>query len=180
MTLIHISKAMYRCENLSIIAAICENGAIGANNQLLCRLPNDLKRFKQLTTGHTVIMGRKTFESLPKGALPNRTNVVISRNEKASFAGCETYHALQTAIKHHQHEKEIFIIGGAAIYEQAIDIADKLYITFIHHSFDHADAFFPVINDNDWMITDCGTFPSDENHLFSYTFNVYKRKNRPE
>jgi len=163
---------------LSIIASIDENNAIGANNKLLCRLPNDLRRFKRLTTGHTVIMGRKTFESLPNGALPNRTNVVITRNAESSFEGCETYSQLQTAISRHQHENEIFIIGGATVYEQAIGLADKLYLTCIHHSFDHTDAFFPVINDTDWVLTDYEAYPSDEHHFFPYTFKTFiKKKN---
>jgi len=166
---------------LSIIASIADNNAIGIHNKLLCRLPNDMRRFKRLTTGHTVIMGRKTFESLPNGALPNRTNVVITRNTEAQFEGCETCNQLQEAISLHQHENEIFIIGGAAVYEQAIGLADKLYLTCIHHTFTHADTFFPEINDRDWVITDCETYPSDELHLFPYTFKTFiKKKNRPE
>jgi len=165
---------------ITIIAAIAENGAIGANNQLLCRLPNDLKRFKRLTTGHTVIMGRKTFESLPKGALPNRTNVVITRNRQAIVDGCDSYDQLQTAIIAHQHENEIFIIGGASVYKQAIDFADKLQITCIHHAFENADVFFPEITDNDWVITESETFPSDENHLYAYTFKTLLRKKQPK
>ena len=161
---------------ISIITSIDENNAIGADNELLCRLPDDLRRFKRLTTGHTVIMGRKTFESLPNGALPNRTNVVITRNAESSFEGCETYNQLHTAIGRHQHENEIFIIGGAAVYEQAIGLADKLYLTCIHHSFNHADAFFPVINDTDWVLTDCEAHPPDENHLFPFTFKTFVRK----
>ena len=161
---------------ISIIAAITANGAIGVNNQLLCRLPNDMKRFKRLTTGHTVIMGRKTFESLPNGALPNRTNVVITRNPQLSFRGCELYDNLLSAINHHQHENELFIIGGASIYEQAIQFADKLYLTCIHHSFELADAFFPEIKDNEWVSTENENFPSDKFHLFSYTFKTCIKK----
>jgi len=161
---------------VTIIAAIADNGAIGVNNNLLCRMPNDMKRFKRLTTGHTVIMGRKTFESLPDGALPNRTNVVISRNPQVSFEGCETYHQLQTAINRYQHENEIFIIGGASVYEQAIGLADKIYLTCIHHSFEQVDVFFPEINDNDWVLTDCETYSSDEHHPFPYTFKTLIRK----
>ena len=163
---------------ISIIASISENNAIGVNNELLCRLPNDMKRFKRLTTGHTVIMGRKTFESLPNGVLPNRINVVISRNLQASFPGCETYNQLHTAISRHQHENEIFIIGGAAVYEQAIGFADKLYLTCIHHSFELADAFFPQLNDNDWVLTDCEAYPSDERHMYPYTFKTFIKKKK--
>ena len=162
---------------LSIIAAIADNGAIGANNQLLCRLPNDMKRFKRLTTGHTVIMGRKTFESLPNGALPNRTNVVITRTRGITFPDCELYDQLPDAISHHQHEKEIFIIGGASIYEQTIRLVDKLYLTRIHHTFELADTFFPEIMEDEWELVENETFPSDELHPFSFTFNTFIKKN---
>ena len=161
---------------ITIIVAIAENGAIGAENQLLCRLPNDLKRFKRLTSGHTVIMGRKTFESLPNGALPNRTNVVITRNSQASFEGCEVFDNLQAAINNHQHENEIFIAGGATIYEQTIDIADKLYLTRIHHTFNHADTFFPEINENEWTVAENEAHPADSKHPYPYSFKELRRK----
>ena len=163
---------------ISIIAAIANNNAIGADNKLLWHLPNDLKRFKQLTTGHTVIMGRKTFESLPHGALPNRTNAVITRNKQASYNGCETFDNLLDAIRIHQHENELFIIGGAKIYDQAIVLADKLYITSVHHTFGQADVFFPIINENDWEETEHHTFSIDENHKYRYTFKTFIKKNR--
>ncbi len=161
---------------ISIIVAIAANGAIGAKNDLLWRLPNDMKRFKELTTGHTVIMGRKTFESLPKGALPNRTNVVITRNPKAVFKDCEIFDNLDTAISRHKNENEVFIIGGANVYEQAMDFADKLYITYVHHAFENADTFFPEINKDEWIMTESEDFPSDEKHLFRYTFQTYIKK----
>jgi len=161
---------------ISIIVAIAENGAIGANNNLLWKLPNDMKRFKDLTTGHTVIMGRKTFESLPKGALPNRTNVVITRNTNASFEHCEIFNDLKTAIDKHKNEKEIFIIGGANIYEQAMKFAEKLYITNVHYSFENADTFFSEIDNNGWITTEHKEFGSDEKHLYPYTFKTYIKK----
>ena len=161
---------------VSIIVAIAENGAIGGNNDLLWRLPNDMKRFKSLTTGHTIIMGRKTFESLPKGALPDRTNVVITRRGGASFENCETYNDLQSAIDKLKSEEEIFIIGGASIYEQAIKIADKLYITNVHNSFENADTFFPEIDDNEWIIVVENTYEADEKHIYPYTFKTYFKK----
>jgi len=165
---------------ISIIVAIAANGAIGANNNLLWSLPNDMKRFRELTTGHTVIMGRKTYESLPKGALPNRTNVVITRNTQASFKDCEIYDQLNEAIRRHQHEDEIFIIGGAAIYEQSIALADKLYITLIHNAFDDADVFFPAINEAEWALTESQDYPADDKHLYPYTFKTFfKKKNSP-
>ena len=161
---------------ISIIAAVAANGAIGVNNRLLCRMPEDMKRFKRLTIGHTVIMGRKTFESLPKGALTDRTNVVISGNTLTSFKGCETYDRLLTAINQHQQESEIFIIGGASVYQQVIDVADKLYITIIHHTFEFADAFFPEIKACDWTLTECEDHPADEHHLYPYTFKTFIKK----
>ena len=161
---------------ISIIVAIGENRAIGANNDLLWKLPNDMKRFKELTTGHTIIMGRKTFESLPKGALPNRTNVVITRNTDASFDNCETFNDLKAAIDKHSDEKEIFIIGGAKIYEQAIIFADKLYVTNVHHSFENADVFFPEIDENVWVTIESEEFQSDEKHIYPYTLITYIKK----
>ena len=161
---------------ISIIAAIANNNAIGAGNRLLWHLPNDMKRFRQLTIGHTVIMGRKTFESLPRGALPDRTNAVITRNAQASFEGCETFDNLPDAINKHRHEDELFIIGGAQIYEQSIGLADKLYITCVDHTFDEADVFFPEINDNDWEVTAGNMFEIDDHHKYPYTFKIFFRK----
>ena len=161
---------------VSIIVAVASNGEIGGKNDLLWRLPNDMKRFKELTTGHTIIMGRKTFESLPKGALPDRTNVVITRNTGASFENCVTFNDLNTAIDKYMHEKEVFIIGGANIYEQAIMLADKLYVTRVHHSFENADTFFPQINKDEWVITDSEDFQCDKKHLFPYTFETFIKK----
>ena len=161
---------------ISIIVAIAEKGAIGANNNLLWKLPNDMKRFKELTTGHIVIMGRKTFESLPKGALPNRTNVVITRNSGASFENCLVFNDLKVAIDCFKNEKEIFIIGGADIYNQAMMFADKLYVTSVLHSFENADTFFPEIDNNEWVMTDSKNFQCDEKHMFPYTFKTYIKK----
>ena len=161
---------------VSIIVAIGENGEIGAKNDLLWRLPNDMKRFKELTTGHTIIMGRKTFESLPKGALPNRTNVVVTRNNEASFENCEVFNDLKTAIDNHKNEDEIFIIGGAEIYKQAMIFAGKLYVTNVHNSFENADVFFSKINNNEWVTTESKDYQSDEKHLFPYTFKTYIKK----
>ena len=126
--------------NISIIVAIARNHGIGFENKLLYWLPNDLKRFKALTTGHTIIMGRKTFESLPKGALPNRRNIVLSRREGAVFAGAECFPALEIALSHCKEEEEIFIIGGASLYKEAMHIAQQLYITFIDDTSKEADA----------------------------------------
>ena len=162
---------------ISIIAAIADHNAIGVGNRLLWHLPNDMKRFRLLTTGHTVIMGRKTFESLPHGALPNRTNTVITRNVHASYEGCETFDNLSDAIDRHRHEDELFIIGGAQIYEQTIGLADKLYITCVHHTFGQADVFFPEIDENEWEMTDSHAFSTDDHHRYPYTFKIFLRKN---
>ena len=161
---------------VSIIVAIAENGAIGANNDLLWRLPNDMKRFKALTTGHTIIMGRKTFESLPKGALPDRVNVVITKNSAASFGNCEIFTDLNVAIDHYKDEDELFVIGGASIYNQVMTFTEKLYITRVHHSFENADTFFPEIDNNEWIMTEREDFQKDDKHLYTYTFETYIRK----
>ena len=123
-------------------------------------------------------MGRKTFESLPKGALPDRTNVVITRTTGASFENCETFNDLHVAIDKHKDEDEIFIIGGANIYEQSLALADKLYITYIHYSFENADAFFPEINKEEWVISESEDHPSDEKHLQPYTFKTFIKKKK--
>jgi dihydrofolate reductase len=159
---------------ISIIVAIAGNAAIGQNNDLLCHLPNDLKRFKTLTSGHSIIMGRKTFESLPKGALPNRRNIVISRTEK-HFPGCETVDSLQKALSLCSLEDEVFIIGGASVYEQSLPLADKLYLTQIHHDFPQADTFLPL-DLEDWREIKREEMSPDEKHLYAYSFVDYIRK----
>lgn len=161
--------------NISIIVAIARNHGIGFENKLLYWLPNDLKRFKGLTTGHTIIMGRKTFESLPKGALPNRRNIVLSRREGAVFAGAECFPALEIALSHCKEEEEIFIIGGASLYKEAMHIAQQLYITFIDDTSKEADAYFPEIKKEEWKETGREDHPTDEKHLYPYSFINYSR-----
>lgn len=161
---------------ISIIVCIAENRAIGFQNELLYRLPNDLKRFKQLTTGHTIIMGRRTFESLPKGALPNRRNVVLSRRSDASFEGAEHYTSLEEALSHCQSDEEIFIIGGSTVYEQALPLADNLYITLVQDTPVQADAYFPAIALDEWEELAREDFSSDEKHAYNYSFIDYKRR----
>ena len=123
---------------ITIIAAVAKNRAIGFENKLLYWLPNDLKRFKALTTGHTIIMGRNTYLSLPKGALPNRRNVVLSRSAKA-FPGCEVFPSLEKALKSCKDDEQVYIIGGARVYEQAIAFADRLCLTEINDTPKEAD-----------------------------------------
>ena len=161
--------------NLSIIAALGKNNEIGQGNRLLCRLPDDLKRFKEITSGHAVIMGRKTFESLPKGALPNRRNVVISRNENLKFEGATVYSSLDYALIKLMDEDEIFIIGGGEIYRQVLPIADKLYLTKIHADFPDANVFFPEINYQEWREVSRELHPADEKHAYSFSFVEYER-----
>ncbi|MDR2056890.1 MAG: dihydrofolate reductase [Dysgonamonadaceae bacterium] len=160
---------------ISIIAALGRNNEIGKGNDLLCRLPADLKHFKEITLGHTVVMGRKTFESLPKGPLPNRRNIVISRNKNLKIEGAEVYPSLDYALVRLRDETEIFIIGGEQIYEQILPLADKLYLTKIHATFSEADVFFPKINFQEWRETSKETFLSDEKNPYSFTFVEYER-----
>ena len=128
---------------ISIIAAVAKNMAIGHENKLLYWLPNDLKRFKSLTTGHTIIMGRKTFDSLPKGALPNRRNVVLSRS-LTELPGAEVFPDLQTALASCSETEDIYIIGGESVYRQAMPLANRLCLTEIDAIPEQADAFFPA------------------------------------
>lgn len=162
--------------NLSIIAALAQNNAIGNENKLLYWLPNDLKRFKALTTGHTVIMGRRTFESLPKGALPNRRNIVLSRQTGILFEGAECFGSLDEALEQCRPDEEIFIMGGASIYRQALPVASKLYITYIEDTPSSADAYFPAIRPEEWKEIKRDAHPVDEKHLFPYTFIDYERR----
>lgn len=162
---------------ISIIAAIAENNALGFENKLIYWLPNDLKRFKELTTNHTIIMGRKTFESLPKGALPNRRNIVLSITSSSSdFPGAECYNSLEAALEECKNDEEVFIIGGASIYDQAMDIADRLCLTYIHDTPENADVFFPSIDLYKWKETFREDHETDEKHKFSYSFINLERK----
>ena len=160
--------------NISIIVAIAENRAIGFENKLLYWLPNDLKRFKALTTGHTIIMGRKTFESLPKGALPNRRNIVLSRQD-IEFPSAERYASLEDALAQCQNEEEVFIIGGASVYQEAMPLANKLCVTHIEDTPKQADAFFPEIDPSVWEVSSCESHPTDEKHHQAYRFIDYCR-----
>ncbi len=155
---------------ISIIAAVAENLAIGFQNKLIYWLPNDLKRFKQLTTGNTIIMGRRTFESLPKGALPNRRNIVLSRTGKTEdFPGCELYTSLSEALSHCKADEEIFIIGGASVYSEAMNIADRLCLTLVHDTPKEADTFFPNFS-NGWTESFREDHDTDEKHAQRYSF----------
>jgi dihydrofolate reductase len=160
---------------ISIIVALGKNNEIGKKNALLCRLPADLKHFQEITSGHPVIMGRKTFESLPKGPLPNRRNIVISRNPDLKIEGAEVYASFDRALVKLIDENEIFVIGGAQIYSQVLPHADKLYLTKIHAGFPDADAFFPPSDYRQWREESREIHETDETHPYSFSFIEYER-----
>ena len=160
---------------ISLIAAVARNGAIGHNNKLLYWLPNDLKRFKALTTGHTIVMGRKTFESFPKGALPNRGNVVLSR-QSVSFPGAEVFSSLEAALASCSSDEEVFIIGGETLYRQSITMAHRLYLTHVDDVPTQADAFFPEVNLREWQVVADEAHGTDERHQQAYRFVDYCRR----
>ncbi len=161
---------------LSLIAAVAENRAIGYENKLIYWLPNDLKRFKALTTGNTIIMGRRTFESLPKGALPNRRNIVLSRTGKQEdFPGCDLYHSLEEALQNCHTEEDIYIIGGNSVYKEAMPLADRLCLTLIHDTPDKADTFFPDFSEG-WKECTREDHDTDEKHNQRYSFVDFIRK----
>ena len=155
---------------ITIIAAVARNNAIGNQNKLLYWLPNDLKRFKALTTGHTIIMGRKTFDSLPKGALPDRRNVVVSRS-LTSLPGCDVYPSLTEALSNTSPNEDVYIIGGATIYEQALPLADRLCLTEINDTPKEADVFFPDYST--WKEVWREDHDKDEKHNQQYSFVDY-------
>ena len=167
---------------ISIIAAVAKNRAIGYQNKLIYWLPNDLKRFKALTTGHTIIMGRNTYLSLPKGALPNRRNIVLShsaqkcgaRSEEPHSTLLEFYPSLDEALKHCHEDEDIYIIGGASVYNQAMKIADRLCLTEIDDTPEEADTFFPPYDD--WQEESREDHPVDDRHDFPYSFVDYVRR----
>lgn len=160
---------------INIIAAVANNGAIGFNNKLIYWLPNDLKRFKALTTGNTIIMGRHTFESLPKGALPNRRNVVLSKT-KTDFPGCDSYTSLDEALKNCAKDEDVYIIGGSSVYKQTIGKADRLCLTLINDTPAQADTFFPPFDD--WKEESRENHKIDEKHQYDYAFVDYIRSNK--
>ena len=163
-------------DNVSIIVAVAQNGAIGLNNELLYRLPNDLKRFKALTTGHTSIMGRKTFESLPKGALPNRRNIVLSRQEGLHYENAECYCSLDEALMQRDYTEDLYIIGGGELYRQTIGLAKRVHLTLVEDTPAHADAFFPALDPAEWTEVSREAHPADEKHAQAYTFIDYVRR----
>ncbi len=163
---------------INIIAAVARNRAIGYNGDMVYFIKEDLRRFRQLTTGHTIIMGRRTFHSLPKGALPNRRNIVLSRTE-TNFPGCDVYTSLSEALKYIADNEEAFIIGGASLYKEGLAVANRLYLTEIDAVPPHADVFFPEYDDGTWQIETKEERPATADTP-AYTYVDYVRRNRTD
>lgn len=157
-----------------MIAAAAENNALGKNNELVWHLPNDFKRFKSLTTGHHIIMGRKTFESFPK-PLPDRVHIVITRQENFKPEGCIVVDSIEKAIAICPENEDNYIIGGGEIYNLALPFTDIIELTKVHHSFE-ADTFFPKLNKSEWVLVESEENYKDEKHLYDYTYETYIRK----
>ena len=157
-------------KGLTIIVAIDQQNGIGKDNQLLWHLPNDLKFFKKVTSGNTIIMGRKTYESIGK-PLPNRRNIVISRNQDLQIEGVEVFDNITSAINACKNEEEVFIIGGGEIYKQALPFTSRIYLTKVEANCD-AEIFFPEINAAEWKIISEEHHQKDDRHTFNYTFSI--------
>ena len=158
---------------ISIIVAVAENGVIGDNNRLLWHISEDLRRFKRITTGHPVVMGRKTWESLGR-PLPGRENVVVTRRE-LSFDGAQTVHSLDEAYALFPPEEEVFVIGGAQIYGEALSAADRFYLTRVHRAYE-GDTRFPKWDAAEWRLVGSESFPCGERYESPFTFETYERK----
>ena len=158
--------------NISIVVAISENHVIGKDNKLLWHLPNDLKHFKEITTGHTIIMGRKTYESVGK-PLPNRRNIIITR-QAITIPGCEVVNSIEAALVLCADENEVFIVGGAEIHKQAIKLTDRIYLTVVHKEFE-GDSFFPKINKDEWKEVSHEDHESDHKNPLPYSFITLER-----
>ncbi len=161
---------------ISIIVAIAENYAIGKKGDLLCHMPADLKHFKEITSGKTVMMGERTFFSLPKHPLPNRRNIVLTDVPGKTFEGAEVVYSLDELCAKVAGEEEAFVIGGGMVYRQMMERADKLYITHIHHSWEDADTFFPEIKEAEWKLLSAEKHEADEKNPYNYTFAEYGRR----
>jgi dihydrofolate reductase len=157
-----------------MIAAAAENNALGKDNELVWHLPNDFKRFKSLTSGHHIIMGRKTFESFPR-PLPNRTHIIITRQKEYEAEGCIIVDSIEKALEICPKNEDSYIIGGGEIYNLGLPHADKIDITRVHHEFE-ADAYFPEIDPKEWELILSEFNEKDEKHLYDYTFQTLIRK----
>lgn len=162
-------------QNISIIVAVATDNGIGKENRLLSHIPDDLKRFRKITTGHTVIMGRNTYLSLPGGPLKNRRNIVITDNKGENYKGCEMAHSIQEALEKCDRDKENFIIGGASVYRQFLPYASRLYITRMEKTFE-ADTYFPQLEPGQWEEISRERVEQDPEVDFSYEYVILERK----
>jgi dihydrofolate reductase len=160
---------------ISIIVAVSEDWGIGKDNELLWHISEDLKRFKRLTSGNTVIMGKKTWESLPRRPLPGRKNIVLTDDPQEIIDGSVTAYSIKDALDKCKKNEEIFIIGGGSIYRQFMPIADRLYITHVHKKAP-ADIYFPEIDLSIWEVVEKEEFRASENNSIPYTYTVYEKK----
>lgn len=162
-------------KELSIIVAVAENGVIGRNNDLIWHISEDLKRFKNLTTGHTIVMGRKTFESFPKGPLPNRRHVIITRDKTYTAESCEVVHSFEEALKNCNDSGENFIIGGGEIYRELLPFAGKIYLTKVLQDFE-GDTYFPEIDSSVWETEEESEIKTDIKSGIKYQYVNLIRK----
>ena len=160
---------------ISIIVAVSDDWGIGKDNELLWRIPQDLKRFKRLTTGNAIIMGKKTWESLPRRPLPDRKNIVLTDIPDEKIEGSITAYSIEDALSKCDNTGEIFIIGGGSIYRQFMPLADRLYISHVHKKAP-ADIYFPEIDLNIWTVVEREEFPGDGEESIPYTYTIYERK----
>ncbi len=163
-------------ENLNMIVAVGNNYEIGRKNELLCHLPNDLKRFKALTMSHTVIMGENTYLSLPHKPLPGRKNIVLTLNEMQMYAACHMAYSIEQALAMCRNDEKVFVMGGASIYRQMLPMTSVLHLTRMHADFPDADAFFPTLNLLEWNLQEEIQCKADEKHPYDYSFCTYVRK----
>jgi dihydrofolate reductase len=160
---------------ISIIVAVSDDWGIGKDNELLWNISEDLKRFKRLTLGNTVIMGKKTWESLPRRPLPGRTNIVLTDDPKEVIEGSLTAYSIEDALNKCEKEKEIFVIGGGSVYRQFMAVADRLYITHVHKKAP-ADVYFPEIDPNIWKVLEKEEFKTPGDTIIPYTYVIYGRR----
>ena len=161
---------------ISIIVAIAENYAIGKKGDLLCHMPTDMKHFKDITSGKTVMMVERTFFSLLKHPLPNIRIIVLTDVAGKTFEGAEAVYSIDEMVKCIQGEEEAVVLGGGMVYRQMMPLADKLYITHIHHSWEDADTFFPEIKESEWKLLNAERHFADEKNPYNYTFATYGRR----
>lgn len=163
---------MTKKKQISIIVAIASNNAIGKDNDLLWQISEDLKRFKRLTEGHFIVMGKNTYFSLPRRPLPKRTNMVITDVAGEQIDDCMMAYSIEDALNKMETDTENFIIGGGSIYKQFMPLADKLYITRVHKEFE-GDVFFPEIDSEIWQLQSAEKIQDDSQNDFTYTFEIY-------